>query len=82
MARGAPESSNWPPGSSVTLWPLSLHPMMLPDSMMGSQSNLSTRALRSLATCASYSMGRRFASWYPNFSCSVPILRAVECGAG
>ena len=59
----------------MTLWPFSLQPMMLPDSIIGSQSNLSTSACRSLLTCASYSIGRRFSSWYPNFSCSVPILR-------
>mmetsp|Transcript_13360 Transcript_13360/g.36537 ORF Transcript_13360/g.36537 Transcript_13360/m.36537 type:complete len:220 (-) Transcript_13360:100-759(-) len=76
LTSGAPESSNWPPGSSVTLWPFSLQPMMLPDSIIGSQSNLSTSACRSLLTCASYSIGRRFSSWYPNFSCSVPILHS------
>jgi len=34
----------------------------------------STNALSSTFTCFSYSMGFRFSSWYPNFSCSVPIL--------
>ena len=38
--RRAPLSSNWPPGSSVTLWPSSLAPMMKSFSTMGSQPNL------------------------------------------
>eukprot|EP00955_Chlamydomonas_euryale_P102165 365398-Chlamydomonas_euryale.AAC.6 len=37
---GAPDSSNWPPGSSVTDWPSYDTPMMRPPSTMGSQPNL------------------------------------------
>jgi hypothetical protein len=49
--------------------------MMLDFSMMGSQSKRSTSAWSRARTCASYSIGRREPSWYPNFSCSVPILQ-------
>ena len=43
---------------------------------MGSQSKRSTRAFKSFATCASYSMGFRVFRSNPNFSCSVPILQS------
>lgn len=52
LDKGAPLSSNWPPGSRVTLWPSFLQPMILSPSIIGFHPN------RETSCCSTFSMSR------------------------
>ena len=76
VSSGAPESSNWPPGSRLTLQPpLGRARSALPFSSTGSQPNRVIQALQQRPDAARPVIGQRpqVAGAKPNFSCSVPM---------